>query len=280
MISTIIKSIASQLVTVNSEWLEQIRTVGYFNQSDSDNITNEECKEIGLDDRNGNSGYIMFRGNQNFSVSPISSISSTQRAFQYRYSMRLVVVIKTNYPVDINYLLSLQLNHLFAQKCRWDFGTASNIVVQTTGGGSNTVFNSKEESGKPDINTNYKIVYLDFNIQFNDNNRCNFEEKIRLPMDCNCENILDLGCTDSCNSFEMPFSSAEEITLFTEFNGNVVSKAIEINTSGNIVIDPSFLNADYTYNFHFVNSEGERVTYEVDGTVYDCFKIKIQPLVQ
>lgn len=281
MITEIVNTIAAKLVLTNSAWLKQIRSLGYLAKTEAETVIyDQEVKEIGLDDRNGNSGYIRFGSDQNFTVNPIPAKVS-KYAYQYKYALRLVIVVKTDYPANINYLLSLQLNHLDLGSCTYATGTASNIMVQTASGGSNTIANAKNESGVEIKNNNYKVVYIDFVVKFDDHNSCDFTQKIILPMECGCASILDLECVGSCDDITIPIVSlyTGDATVRTIFNGNYVTIPVEVVTGEEIVVNAEHLNADYTFNLQVFNEDGEQLTYSEDpsGTVYDCFQIKIIP---
>lgn len=282
MINDIVNTIAQNLVSVNSNWLSQIRTLGYLNKSsDSETIVyDQEVKEIGLSDTMGNSGYIRFGSDSNFKIEKIQSKVSPF-AYRYTYALRLVVVLKTKYPADINYLLTLHLNHLVFTECKYDTGTASNVVVQAVTGGSNPIANTLQESGKKIDNTNYKVLYIDFLVKFDDNNICDFTQKIILPMDCGCTNKLDVGCYGSCVTIDLPIVAdyTGDATIETEFNGNQVIIPIEVINGEAISFRTEHLNADYMFDLKVFDAEGEQITYQEDpsGTIYDCFTIKVIP---
>ena len=280
MITDLIGEVANYLLAQNQSWLRQIRYVGYQNRvSEGDNVTNEEMQEIGLSDRDGNSGYIRFKSNQNFTVSEIKSFNNS-RASRFSYDLRMVVVVKSDTPVDINYLLALQFNHFEMAVCTVPYGTARNIKTYVTGGGSNTVANAKQESNKESWNNEYKILYVDFRLQFDDQNKCDFTKLIDLPMECNCSTIYNAGCFKICDGIELPVESdyTGTATVVTEFNGNIVKLSIEVTEGEPIVIPANELNANYVFNLAIYDEENERIEFSIDPSgTYDCIQIQTKP---
>jgi len=275
MIRELISDVARQLVTENSGWLSQIRTLGYLQREsildarDKLIVTDGE-NEIGITDVRGNSGYIRFRADQNFTRDDIASYTSCASSSRYNYFLRLVVVAKTGTPENVSLLLSTQLNSFVY--------AGDNFKTRVTGGGSHSVNISKAE-GIDQLNNTYRVMYLDFTLSFDWRKDC---DQIPFEMDCdNCLNIYDMGCMQHCGDIELEQVSdfTGTATLNTFFNGNTIVQSFPVTEGETVVIPMDGLNENYEYNIQLKDSAGEVITLVFGSPEenYDCFKIKLTP---
>ena len=273
MINEIVDIIASNLVTDN-DWLSEIRSIGYLNRINGITSVTDTMKEIGLNDREGNSGYIRFENDRNFSIreSP-NQYSSCGKSIEITYLMTLVIAAKTAIPESVALMLAVQFKEL-------NFDTeypANNVIVYAISGGSNSQSVVPKESGSDQWNQNYRALYVDFSIQFTWDKNCN---QIPITMACdNCTNILDLGCVDHCETHGIGVNATYTgtMTLKTIFNGVSVTQSFDVEYGEEIEIPLEYLNEDYEFNIQLFDIGGEIITKTVDAVEYDCFKIKILP---
>jgi hypothetical protein len=273
MIRELISDVARQLVTENSGWLSQIRTLGYLQNIDSKIIISDNENEIGITDVRGNSGYIRYRTDQNFTVDELTAserYTSCGSGSRYSYFLRLVVVAKTSTPENVSLLLSTQLNSFTY--------TGDKVKTRVTGGGSHSVNISKTE-GIDQLNNTYRVMYLDFTLSFDWRKDC---DQIPFEMDCdNCLNIYDMGCMQHCGEIELEQVSEFTgiATLNTFFNGNTIVQSFPVTEGEPVVIPMDGLNENYEYNIQLKDAAGEVITLVFGSPEenYDCFKIKLTP---
>lgn len=270
MISELITDLARQLVVLNASWLSEIRSVGYMNTIDDKIIISDGENEIGITDTEGNSGYIRFAKDQNFTVSQIKSYTSCRTARNFKYYLQLTIVAKTSTPENLTLLLSTQIHSM-------NF-TGDNVVAEVTGGGSNSISVAKKE-GITQTNSTYRAVYLDFTLSFDWRKDC---DQIPITMACdNCTNIYDFGCLQHCLEVTLGTNSSYTgtATLNTFFNGTVITQSFDVTVDEPIVVPMDGLNENYEYNIQLMDSDGEVIvlTFGSPSEEYDCFKIKLLP---
>lgn len=96
-------------------------------------------------------------------------------------------------------------------------------------------------------------------------------------MDCCNENIIDLGCVDSCNKIILTLGTGvyapNELYIMYEYNGAIKKILITIiSDTGEPIIDMSIFNEDYVIKFSL---------YKVsDNTLLNCYKVKVLPCEQ
>lgn len=270
MISELITDLARQLVVLNASWLSEIRSIGYMTKPEESTVITDGENEIGITDTEGNSGYIRFANDRNFTVDEIKSFSSCRTASRYNYFLRMVVVAKTSTPENLSLLLSTQINSLSF--------SGDNVVARVTGGGSNSMNISKGE-GSTQINSTFRVVYLDFTLSFDWRKDC---DQIPITMACdNCENVYDMGCMQHCLEVTLETNSSYTgtATLNTFFNGTVITQSFDVTVDEPIVVPMDGLNENYEYNIQLMDSDGEVIvlTFGSPSEEYDCFKIKLLP---
>ncbi|MBL0317148.1 MAG: hypothetical protein IPP69_15825 [Flavobacteriales bacterium] len=271
MIREIIDSISTQLVQSNS-WLSEIRSVGYLNTVSGEKSVTDGIKEIGITDRSGNSGYIRFSSDQNFTTEESMQYAGCQAMTRFTYFMRLVIVAKTELPENITLLLASQLSKLsFA-------GYESNSVkVRARSGGSNSMAVVQNESGQNQENVNYRTLYIDFTIQFLWNYDC---DQIEIDMACDtCTNPLDLGCHQHCETVSIGTNALHtgNYTIKTSFNGVAVTQTFSATKNTEIQIPLENLNENYQFDIRIYDPFGEEITIGLPSEDYDCIRITVTP---
>lgn len=272
MVQSIIQDIARQLVTINAAWLSEVRTIGYVVR-DPDIVITDFENEIGLTDRSKNSGYIRFRQDINFNREDIPARNSCGiQSSRYTHYLRLVIAAKTTTPEDLSMLLATQLNSMALT-----FTGIDNIKVRVLSGGSNSISITKGEASKDQLNSEYRAVYVDFNLQLDWRNDC---DQIQITMACdNCTSTYDLGCVQHCEDIVISATIAEAgtATLNTNFNGVLVTQSFEVEVGDEITVPMSGLNENYEYSIQILNSSGEVIELTFGDATYDCFTVKLMP---
>lgn len=274
MIRELIQDVAEYMMQKNSTWLTQVRSVGYLNRSTdkTDYISTAELEEIGLTDKFGNSGYIRFRNKQDFTVRKSVSMVSCESSYRYTFPLRYVFLVDSVNISDLIFLSSIQLQ----QYSTTAFESIKNVKVVPMGGNSNTIDVIKQETNTAAVNNTYRAGFIDFNLEFDIAELC---DTIQLPMNCNCNNVYDLGCVTMCDNIDTEIIAelSGDYTLVTEFNGATVSLKFEGEVSKPLLIPTDGLNADYMFDIAIYDPAGERVTFEREGIEYNCVKVKINP---
>lgn len=285
MITGLISEISQQLVTENAAWLSEVRAIGYMTKSEDRLVITDGENEIGITDREGNSGYIRFmEGGDNFSVTEIPAYTSCKNVFRYTYRLRLVIVAKTNTPENLSLLLASQLNGMtFSDK---------SAKVRVSGGGTNSVQVSLAE-GSEQINPNFRVLYLNFTLQLDLRGDC----EIPVQMACEpCDNFYDLGCVKHCKTITVHahVEYTGTATLNTFFNGIMVTQSFEVTETEDLEIPMTGLNENYEYIIQIRDEDGEIIPLFFDhghdenghghgggqghdGHEYECFKIQLVP---
>ena len=274
MITQLIENVASFIKSSNVQWLQQVRTLGHLSRSQNGPVVlTDELEEIGLTDVRGNSGYIRFRNDQGWSSQSIPSVTG-EPAYRYVFGLKLVVLVKESNPTDLGLLLTRQLNSYNVLSS----GQAKNIRCIATGGSSNTLTVMKGENGADDTNVTYRLFMVDFNLQFDDHQICNFDESVNnIPMPCNCTQTLELPCVGSCGTILTGFTAtAQTLTVVSGFNGNRI-EFDHVHEGGEVEIDAQLLNADYTFIIQILDAEGEPLEQTVETVTYNCVSVKIEP---
>jgi len=274
MVQNLVDNLSSWLLTQNSSWLTQIRTLGYLNRANEGNmVVNDELQEIGLTDTRDNSAYIRYRNDIGFNAVEIPSIAS-YRCFKYDIPLRIVVLLKTENVNEVNILMARLINSYSVLAT----GQAKNIKCMAYSGGSNTLSIYKNETGKEDTENAFRVFYCDFNLIFDDYSNCDQINEIPSLMPCNCENILELPCVALCDMIDIGVDATTtgEATVLTEFNGSSIRFSIDVVTGDPIQVPAELLNSDYTFNLQIL--EGEEVVTRTEGeTIYNCFQVQIKP---
>lgn len=284
MIQALVNKVAQSLVTLNSEWLTEIRTLGYLQRRpEGDIVTTDGLQDIGLTDREGNSGFIRFESDINFNVqemSPSTRYSSCEPiGHRFSVDLRLVVVANTEVPQDLPFALSVQMASIrFTDE---EFKNR-NVAVRAISGGSHTMANVKTETGKETLNNENAVVFVKFRIYFDYKQNC---EAINIPITMNrCEddNYTDYGCYQLCEGVTLNQNATYtgDMVLHTYFNGISVDQTFEVVIGEPIVVPTENLNADYEFIIELFDNNGERVTIKSNAPTpddYDSFKIKVTP---
>ena len=273
MTTEIINQIAESLLSSN-DWLSEIRSIGYLSRptgegANSKLVVTDGEREIGITDREGNSGYIRFRSDQNFRVQKITAYTSCYPSSRYIYDLRLIVVVKTTAPENIAMLLSTQLNSM-----RPTIGSQTRVDVQS--GGTNSLSVVKNEGGEQ-WNNNYRAMFIDFNMSFDWRDDCSL---IVTDMACdNCVNIYDLGCFPHCDLIGIGQNSNQTgiWTLNTIFNGTSIIQEFAVVSGQEIKIPLSGLNESYQFNIQIKNTSGVVFTFIIENITYNCVQITLLP---
>jgi len=280
MVESLIHSVAQKLVIANASWLSEIRTIGHMlRKSEEGLIITDGENEIGISDRDGNSGYIRFASDVNMTREDIRSLTSCNvTSSRYTYRLRLVVVAKTETPEDLTLLLATQINSMALT-----YANIRNIKARVNSGGSNSYSVARGEGAKEQISNTYKAVYIDFSLMFDWANDC---DQIEINMTCdNCIETTDYGCYQHCSDIlVLALVAASGVaTVNTKFNGIVVTQSITVVAGENITLDLSGWNEDYLYTIQILNADGFTIqiysktdTGKV-GVRYDCLTIKLLP---
>lgn len=279
----IIEDIARQLVILNASWLSEVRTVGYRATTEKGVVITDFENEIGITDRDGNSGYIRFAADTNFTRQESRALTSCVPSSRYTFKLRLVVIAKTETPEDLALLLSTQINAL-----QLTYTNINNIKCSVTSGGSNSAAITRNEGGEQ-INSTYRTVFVDFDLMFDWINDC---DQIQIIMNCdNCTTTLDLGCIQHCETITVHADIAYTgtATLNTFFNGITVTQSFEVTEGEDMEVPLSGLNENYEYSIQFRDVNGEVIPVfggeheqghnegEHVGEEYDCIKITLVP---
>lgn len=271
MITDIIDRVSSQLLQSNY-WLSEIRSIGYLNTISGDKSVTDGLNEIGITDRSGNSGYIRFNSDQNFTVEESTAYSGCKVMSKFTYFMRLVVVAKTDVPENITMLLAAQ----FA-KMTFTGYEANAVKVRARSGGSNSMSVVKNESGQDQENVNYRALYIDFTVQFLWNYDC---DQIEIDMACStCTNPLDLGCHQHCETVAIGTNALHTgtYTIKTSFNGVAVAQTFSATKNTEIEIPLENLNENYQFDIRIFDPNGDEITIGLPSEDYDCIRITVTP---
>ncbi len=282
MIQALVNKIATSLVTLNATWLTEIRSLGYLQRRpEGDYVTTDGLRDIGLTDREGNSGYIRFESDQNVTVSELSERYSSCEPIGQRFSvdLRLVVVAKMDLPQDLPFALSVQLASI---RFTEDEFKHNNVRARALAFGSHSMANVKTETGKEDLNNENSVVYVRFRIYFDFRQNCD-ANNIPIEMsNCISEDFVDFGCVQLCEDITL-YQDAEYtglMTLRTIFNGTVVTQSFDVVTDEPIVIPTDNLNADYVFIIELFDAEGVQVmilSNDPTPDEHESVKIKIMP---
>lgn len=96
-----------------------------------------------------------------------------------------------------------------------------------------------------------------------------------------CENILKMGCFDSCQVIEldMDVPTNDTYTFQLEFNGQISRWSAEFLVGQKFNIPREQVNSDYTHVFKVFASDGTQLTItgDDDEIEYDCFAFTVLP---
>lgn len=283
MIKSLIDTVATKLVTLNT-WLSEVRAGGYLQKANGDiSIIDRYKNEIGITDKRGNSGYIRYRSDQNYTVQELPSserYSSCEIIGQrIAINLRLILVVQSTIPEDIAFLLTVQMNSFQFDTPEFN---GKNVRVRVQSAGTNTLANVLTETSQNDLNNDNEVIYIDFQILFDWNQRCDIYN-IPIEMECNdCLEPLDLGCKQYCETLELSQVSTYTgiVTLKTMFNGVSIIRSIDVVDGESISIDLEEFTPDYEYSVSLYNVEGDLIPIQDESPTpveYDCFKLKVTP---
>lgn len=280
MIQALVTDISQKLLTANSEWLSSIKSIGQRQRKavadgrDTFFLMDEEFNDIGLTDIRNNSGYIRQRSETAMTITTAPRIGANE-GYTYTLPFSLVLAVKFPTTTDLLFLLTRQLRAINYTS----FFDLKNVKCEVIAAGNNSKANALNEMGKDQINNEYRIIYVDFNLKFTDYKNCDLTENIETPMDCECTNIFKLGCASTCDTITIEVEATHEnVIVETQMNGSIHSFVVEQEIGENISIPLEIFNENYTHIFK-VYMNDERVTYSPDpsGITYDCFSIEIKP---
>jgi hypothetical protein len=101
-------------------------------------------------------------------------------------------------------------------------------------------------------------------------------------MAVNCNAKYWLGCVDVCEvNFQFPTGgeapSTGTYSAVFEYLGRSIIIQFEATLGELIVIPVSGLNERFTFCFHILDENDDRVELTIGGTLYDCFKLQTKP---
>lgn len=93
-------------------------------------------------------------------------------------------------------------------------------------------------------------------------------------MSCCCTRIYRLCdlviCDGSDIVLPIPIPADGEYTLELDFLGDVIRKTATLSAGDNATFDSFDLNEQFTYTGQVRNSDGQTISFDVDGQTYDC----------
>lgn len=267
MIREIAHTLSQSLLAENT-WLTEIRILGYQTTIKGEKKIVGNDEQIGLTDIADSSGYIRMRGD--IRMEDGVRKFSCARLDKAIVPFRIIIAAKTETPENLAWAIATQINATGFTLS----GAVVSFVSNLASGNSNA--NVLEETGVDQTNSGLRVVAVDFNAEFTWRSDCPLP--VTFPTMCNCTATLNLGCFNSCETFDTGIPQTGTVTMIATFSG--VSQIVEIEdgpSDANIMVDTSVLNESYTYIVQFKDSDGEIITLEVDGTTYDCFKFEVSP---
>ena len=90
-----------------------------------------------------------------------------------------------------------------------------------------------------------------------------------------CENTYNLCEYSTCDTISFGVaSSTSTIKMYATFAGITQTQDIIINAGQPYIIDLGALNENACYTIRFKNLDGTKHLIDINGTYYDCFKLK------
>lgn len=96
-------------------------------------------------------------------------------------------------------------------------------------------------------------------------------------MSC-CTNTYDLGCHNYCSVVTFPVVSniTDSLKVVYEFANQKQKNIFDALQGEPIYLYLNTLNESAEYIFSIYDSDGDKLSFEIDGTQYDCFEIKTE----
>src|SRR6186997_1545089 len=95
-------------------------------------------------------------------------------------------------------------------------------------------------------------------------------------MSCCCTRIYRLCDLVICDGEDLvlpiPITADGEYTLELDFMQTVIEKVATLTSGDNATFDKDELNEQFTYTGQVKNSDGETVSFEIEGVTYDCIE--------
>jgi hypothetical protein len=95
-------------------------------------------------------------------------------------------------------------------------------------------------------------------------------------MNCCCTKVYRvcdvIQCDESDLVFPIPIPADGEYTLELDFLNDVIRETVQLSAGNNATFSKRNLNERFTYVGHVLNASGEKVTFTIDGQVYDCIE--------
>lgn len=91
-----------------------------------------------------------------------------------------------------------------------------------------------------------------------------------------CTNTYDFGCHSQCATLELSdllWPSSGTFCLFFTVAGNTYTWETDGVEGYPVELSMQYLNEDAPTTFYFKDDAGQTITFDIDGTTYDCFKI-------
>jgi hypothetical protein len=284
MINALVNKVATSLVTLNSDWLTEIRTVGYLTKiSDSDYVTTDGLQGIGLTDTKGNSGYIRFSNDINFRIQemPESQRRSSCSVLGQTIALDLTLVLLINSPVpeDVVFGLIVQMNTITFTE---DPYKGRNVKIRASSGSSNSVYTTNKETGKQQASNELRAVSIDFRVMFDWMQNCD-NTNIRITMDnCISDDFVDYGCIQLCENLTMEQDATYtgNMTMRTAMNGVTIIRTFEVETGEDIELPTETLTAGYSYIIQLFDEDGEMIEIQSNDptpSLHESIKLQVNP---
>jgi hypothetical protein len=97
-------------------------------------------------------------------------------------------------------------------------------------------------------------------------------------MKCCCENVYNLGCFGSCQSFDLEFTTDADAEYTLIFKTNGVAQSVTVISEENkITIPCCVVNENSQSVLSVYDSNNEKILFNIEDVDYDCllFQTKI-----
>jgi hypothetical protein len=164
MTEQIIAQVAQHILDSN-DWLKDLKYIA--RQLQGGRIMLKKDHEVGLDDRNGNIGYIRWRGDEDHTYRELETkFTSCAEGWEAVANLRLVVMLKCTNAGLAEFKL---VNDLKAAPITEIDGFKPDIIVLNSTTDRELI--EREETGKEDDgprswNNEYKLISIDFEVQY------------------------------------------------------------------------------------------------------------------
>lgn len=95
-------------------------------------------------------------------------------------------------------------------------------------------------------------------------------------MSCCCTSVHRLCDVVKCDGEDLvlpvPIPATGEYVLELEFLGDVIRQSAQLSEGDNATFSKEYLNEKFTYVGRVLDPTGATVSFDVDGTTFDCFE--------